>query len=453
MYNTARKNKVIHNKTRKNTKISGKILSNRDGWIIAEICGSPYERGYANGYLFYRQFKLLKNILPFIVEKEIKRPFCEYIKKSNQLIKHHLTKNYPEFLEEMRGMVSGAKKRGINITLDFIIAWNAYVSLDSYFNDGNGSEKCSAFIATGNATESGDIVVAHNTHCDLMSARLYNIILYVIPNNGHSFVMQTGPGLIFSSIDWFISANGIVGTETTISEINYKPVFGNPIFCRIRHAMQYANSLDEYVEILLERNAGDYACGWMFGDTRNGEIMLFELGLKKHSIQRTKNGVFYGMNSPINKELREKETDSNDFNDVTTQIGNRRKRLEYLLNKEYYGKINTSNSKKIISDHYDYNLGKQRMNRKSICKHMENDPTGKYPYKLSGAFDGKVANSSMIKAMSFLARYGSSCGKRHFVKEQYLQQHPEKEEYRKFIVDIPIYPWTIVDKYIKEKLK
>jgi hypothetical protein len=82
---------------------------------------------------------------------------------------------------------------------------------------------------------------------------------------------------------------------------------------------------------------------------------------------------------------------------------------------------------KIISDHYDYNLGKQQTNRKSICKHMENDPTGEYPYKLSGAFDGKVANSSMIKTMSFLARYGSSCGKRHFMKEQYLQQHPEKK--------------------------
>jgi hypothetical protein len=453
MYNTARKNSAIHNKTRKNIKISGKILDNRDGWIIAEIRGSPYERGYANGHLFYRQFKLLKNALPFIVKKEIKQPFGEYIKKSTQLIKPQLSKYFPEFLEEMRGMVSGAKKRGVNISLDFIIAWNAYVSLDSYFNDGKNSEKCSAFIAAGNATEAGDVIVAHNTHYDLMSARLYNIFLYVFPDKGHSFVMQTAPGLIFSAIDWFICANGIIGTETTIADINYKPNFGDPIFCRIRQAMQYANSLDEYVNILLHNNAGDYACGWMFGDTRTGEIMLFELGLKKHSIQRTKNGVFYGMNSPINKELRESETDSKEFNDTATPIGNRRKRLDYLLNKEYYGKINISNSKKVLSDHYDYSLGKQQMNRKSICKHTENDSTGKHPYKLAGAFDGKVANTSMIKTMSFLARYGSSCGKRHFIKEEYLKEHPEKEEYRKFIVDIPIYPWTLVDKYFKEKLK
>ena len=442
--NTARKNNTNNYKTRKNRAISGKIISKQDGWINAEIRGSPFERGYAHGCLFNKELKLLKKLLPFIVKTEIERNFNEYIKKSNQLIKPPLIKNFPEFYDEMRGIVSGAKSKGVDISLDFIIAWNAYVCLDSYFNDGNSSEKCSAFIATGKATENGDIIVTHNTHYDLMSARLFNINLYVIPDSGHSFVMQTAPGLIYSATDWFICANGIVGTETTISKINYKPRFGNPIFCRIRKVMQYANSLDECVNLLLEDNAGDYASGWMFGDTRTGEIMLFELGLKKYDIQRTKNGVFYGMNSPLNKELRETETDSKDFYDITTPIGNRRKRFNFLLHKKYYGKINISNAKKILSDHYDYNLGYEKMSRKCICKHSEIDPTGDYPYKLSGAYDGKVVNSSMIDSMSFLARYGSSCGKRKFSKEKYLQEHPEKENYREFLVDMPFYPWSMI---------
>lgn len=440
---TVKKHHKHHNKTQKNIKISGAILEKRDGWIIAEINGSAYERGYAHGYLLYRELNLLKTLLPFIVKKEMKRSFIEYIKKSRQLIRPQVEKHFPEFLTEMRGIVSGAKKRGINLSLDFIIAWNAYVSLDSYFNDGKNSEKCSAFIATGDATTDGDIVVAHNTHYDMMSARLYNLMLYVNPDRGQSFVMQTAPGLIFSGIDWFISANGIVGMETTIAGINYKPRFGKPIFCRIRQGMQYANSLDEHINFLLDGNAGDYACGWMFGDVRTGEIMLLELGLKMHSIQRTKNGVFYGMNSPHNKALRTNETDTKEFYDLTTSIGNRRKRLDYLLNKKYRGKIDISSAKKIISDHYDYDLNKEAMNHKSICKHSENDSSQEY--NLSGAFDGKIANSAMIKTMSFLARYGSSCGKRRFIKEDYFKEHPEKEEYRNFVIDMPVYPWTRIN--------
>lgn len=444
--NVTKKHIKKNNKTKKNTSriISGKILQKTDGWIVAEIRGSPYERGFAHGYLLYKELRLLKRLLPFILQKELKVTYNEYVKQCNLLIKYKLQKNYPDCYDEILGIVAGAKTKGVNISLDFIVSWNACTSLDSYFNDGKKIERCSAFIATGDATEKGDIIVAHNTHYDFMSARLYNLMLYVFPDRGNSFVMQTAPGLIYSAIDWFICANGIIGTETTISQINYKPKFGNPIFCRMRKAMQYANTLDEYVNILLEDNAGDYACSWLFGDTRTNEIMLFEIGLKKHSIKRTKNGVFYGMNSPNNKELRETETDSKDYYNIRTSIGNRRKRLNYLLNKKHYGKINISNAKDIISDHYDYHLNKDEMNKNSICKHTEVDDSGDNPYKLSGALDGKVVNSAMINSMTFLARYGSSCGKRKFVKEQYLKNHPDKEEYRDFIVDIPIYPWTII---------
>ena len=64
--------------------------------------------------------------------------------------------------------------------------------------------------------------------------------------------MQTSAGLISSSSDWFLVENGIIGCETTISDINYKPIFGSPYFCRIRDTMQYANSLDECKDILLK---------------------------------------------------------------------------------------------------------------------------------------------------------------------------------------------------------
>ena len=53
-----------------------------------------------------------------------------------------------------------------------------------------------------------------------------------------------------------------------------------PIAYRIRTAMQYGNSMEEYVTILLNGNSGDYANSWLFGDIHKNEIMRLELGLK-----------------------------------------------------------------------------------------------------------------------------------------------------------------------------
>jgi hypothetical protein len=450
-YTSNSKNRIKKNATRKNKRIiSGKIIeTNKDGWIVAEIYGNAYERGRAHGYLLYKELELLQKLLPFIVEKTLNVTFKRYNSVCNSNIEPILKEKYPEFYDEIRGISDGAKERGVNISIDFLIAWNSCTSLDSYFNDGKHNrsrEKCSAFIATGDATKHGDIVLAHNTHQDFMSARLYNLMLYVIPSEGSSFVMQTAPGLIYSSIDWFISANGIVGAETTISGINYKPKFGSPIFCRMRQVMQYANTLDECVNILLTDNAGDYACGWLFGDTRTNEIMLFEIGLRHHNVERTKNGVFYGMNSPVNTELRETETENHDYYNTNTSIGNRRKRLDYLLNDQYYGKIDMSIAKKIISDHYDYHSDKSVMNSHGICKHTDLDGKFKDPYALVGAMDGKISNTSLMRNMAFLARYGSSCGKRRFNSKKYLLEHPEKNDYRDFIVDILPQKWVMIKK-------
>jgi hypothetical protein len=118
-------------------------------------------------------------------------------------------------------------------------------------------------------------------------------------------------------MDWFICENGIIGCESTIGDINYNPEFGAPYYCRIRQAMQYGNSLDDYVKIMLENNAGDYPCSWFLGDTKRKEIMIFELAFKTHSVERKREGVFYGVNSVMDPKMRKKETvDKDEQNDL-----------------------------------------------------------------------------------------------------------------------------------------
>lgn len=455
---STRKHYRTNQKTKKkmNLKIKGIMSSKTEGWINIKIYGTPYERGFAHGYLLYDKLKKIIDTFPFIIENEFKQKPYEYIQLCNTLIKPNLQKHFPEFYEELVGISKGAFSKKVFISVDFLIAWNSLLSMDLYYKNLNNNKRCSAFIATGDATQNGDIIMAHNTHCDFINAQFFNINMTIIPEKGNSFIMQTAPGYIASGTDWFICSSGMIGCETTISNITYIPDFKNgyPYFCRIRKAMQYGNTIDDYIEIMCLHNAGDYACSWLFGNINTNEIALFEIGLKHHSVKRTKNGVFYGMNSVFDNTIRENETNDNDLFNETTSCGSRNYRLHQLLNEKYYGKINIENAKLILSDHYDSFLNKDIMNANGICKHSEiNDNNSTHKCNPYGCTDGKVVNSKLAKRLIYIGRFGSSCG-RIFNKTDFIKKHPQYKSWRNHLVDIPKYKWiniTPINKKNKTK--
>lgn len=432
--------------THKRICVNGTIDEIKEGWKTITIYGEPYERGYAHGYLLKNELKRMMKTLEFLVRDEMDISFTYYISICNQVIKPVIKRDFPEFYTELIGIRNGARKRGLPITLALLIGWNSYLSMYSYFLEGSVI-KCSAFIATGNATEHGDIIMAHNTHTNFADGQMHNIIMNVVPSTGHPFVMQTSAGYIASGTDWFICSTGMIGCETTIGDINYKPKFGVPYFCRIRQAMQYGTSLDEYEQIMDKKNAGDYACSWLFGDINTNEIMLYEIGLKEKSVKRTKNGVFYGMNSAMDKTLRERETNDEDHDNISTTSGGRNIRLNELLNKIYKGKINIYNAKKVLADHYDSYLRRNEMNGRVICNHSESDFRNcRYaPYDLFGCTDGKVVNTEMARKMTFQGRFGSSCGRTFSIK-QHIRDHPEMSKWRPYVADFVNYEWTNLNK-------
>jgi hypothetical protein len=271
-----------------------------------------------------------------------------------------------------------------------------------------------------------------------------NIIMYVTPSRGHPFVMQTSPGYISSISDWFICESGIIGCESTIAYTNFKPSFGSPVFCRVREVMQYAKTLDHCIQIMLHDNAGDYACSWQFGNVNTGEIMLLEIGLEKYSLQRTTNGVYYGMNSAIDWSLRKTETDDDAIFNPMKYNGARNIRLNDLLNKKYYSKINTENAKRILADHYDVFLGKFALNGRSICNHSERDPPIEDETVIpNGCIDGKVVNTNMAKKMKFIGKFGASCN-RVFRKNVFIKKHPEYKKFKPYLRDFPLRKWTTI---------
>jgi hypothetical protein len=260
-------------------------------------------------------------------------------------------------------------------------------------------------------------------------------------------IMQTSPCWIWSGTDFFITSKGIIGTETTIGGfIPYEKKY--PIGYRIRKAMQYGNTLDEYCEILLHENSGDYANSWLFGDTNTNEILRIELGLKYHNIERTKNGYFIGFNAPYDERIRNLEVNNSGFYDIRRHQGARLVRLGDLMD-EHKGKINIDIAKKIIGDHYDVYLEKDNNPcSRTVCSHYDLDAreymsqeSRPKPYAPRGAVDGIVCDSTLAENMSFIGKFGSSCDI-GFNKDEFCKKHRQYEKFCPYLKDRPVYPWT-----------
>lgn len=436
----------------------------RNGWTYISVFGKPRERGYAYGYFCANEFKEIQKMLKFFMLESfgfewstfVKEISSEYLQKSKQ--------DFHEYFEEMEGIAQGCKAGGTDTTIEEILAWNYYLSIPYWMlkrgghtgKEGGAKDHCSAFIAVGDWTQDGEIVVAHNSFADFIDGQYMDVILDIKPEKGARIIMQTCPCWIWSGTDFFVTENGIIGTETTIG--GFKEFENNvPIMYRIRNAMQYGRTLDDYVEYLVKGNSGDYANSWLFGDTKTNEIMRIELGLKYHNVERTKNGFFIGFNATYDARIRNLECSNQGFFDIRRHQGARYVRLSDLMD-ENKGKINVDVAKKIISDHYDVYLKKENNAcSRTVCSHYDEDareymsqqnrPT---PFAPHGALDGCVTSTKLAKQMAFWARYGRSCGEPFYVKS-FIKEHRQYEMFEPYLRDRPSQPWTFFHSSLREK--
>jgi len=444
----------------KMTNIKNGISYDMNGWKYISVKGSPKERGFAHGYFAAKDFKDIQKMMNFSVYEDFGRPWSFFIEASKTALKPTIIEHFPEYYEEMEGIAEGCKAGGTDTSVDEIIAWNNNITLlDSWYpgtqassggpklgSEGGAKDRCSAFVATGDYTKDGKIVIAHNSFVQYMDGQFYNVILDIAPVKGHRIIMQTAPCCIWSGTDVFITSKGIMGTETTIGGFNaYENNY--TIACRIRQAMQYGNTLDDYVNILLKGNSGDYANAWLFGDIRTNEIMRFELGLKYHDIKRTKNGYFYGCNFAFSPEIRNLECNDTGYCDVRRHQGARQVRIPDLM-EEHKGKIDIEVAKMIIADHYDVYLNKINPCSRTVCAHYDldareymSDPSRPKPYQARGVVDGAVMDTESAKKMGFYMRWGNSCGIPFYAKE-YCDLHRQWSQLAPYLRDRPEQPWT-----------
>jgi hypothetical protein len=426
------------------------------GWIYLHIEGEPRERGFQHGYLLAKEIAEDLRIRRAVWQHNTAMEWADLLKETARFMTPFVD---PENREELLGLVDGLQAAGVVVTLDDLVAYNAYLELEGYWwpevvkKASGGStvvtvpkQSCSSFIAVGSVTRGGSVVLGHNTMCDYVD--LYpRVILDLVPTRGHRILMQTAPGWIHSGTDFFITTAGLVGSETTIGGFHGFSEWGIPEFVRMRRATQDAGTIDEWCGIMKKGNNGGYANAWLLGDVNTSEIARLELGLEYTGFERTRDGFYTGSNVAENRKLLLRETDMNDADIRDSSIA-RRVRWKQLMT-QHRGQIDANLAKNFEADHFDTYAKADRPGGRTLCGHCEIETEyapgtpgwWNVPFGHGGTIDAKVVDSAMAKRMAFAARWGSACG-RAFDAQKFLADHPQFDWLEGLLKDLPSEPWV-----------
>ena len=426
----------------------------RSKWIYVHLEGSPADIGYQHGYLLAPEIADGFNTVKFYDTHRTKRDW-EFFRNVAQTILW--PKIEPEYQQELQGIADGLKAHGVSMDVWDVVALNAMEEVPDYYVPWlNRQEKradapkltspgnCSAFVATGSMTKDHKPVIAHSNWTNFAVGSRWTIVFDIVPTHGYRMIQDGFPGIIVSDDDFGINSAGLMVTETTITGFSLFDPNGVPEFVRARKALQYANSIDQFMKIMLDGNNGGYANDWLLADNNTGEVARFELGLKIHRLWRTKDGYFVGSNFPSDPELIAKETNFDPTN-LGSSMNARHVRWDELMQLNQ-GKIDVAMAQKFLADHWDTYEQKEDRDERALCGHIANSPRGvpeweDLPYSPGGALTAQAADSTMTKNMTFRARAGYPCGE-DFLAEPFLKEHPEFSWEKPVLRDMKGNPWA-----------
>ena len=113
-------------------RVHGEIQKeNQEGWKIVHIYGTPEQRGFAHGFLLYKELERVLFKFPFIVKQEIQTSYKKYLSICKNTITPIVKEQYPEYYQEIAAIVRGALYQNpkMKITTDILIAWNSLMSM------------------------------------------------------------------------------------------------------------------------------------------------------------------------------------------------------------------------------------------------------------------------------------------------------------------------------------
>jgi len=439
-----------------NPRLANASREDRNGWIYVHLEGSPMDIGYQHGYLLAAEIddliRAMKVSLPHLSGKDwsfyreaVKRMFWDKIDK--------------EYQDELTGITEGLRAQGKRYDVYDLAVLNGNIELSQYYvpwlegkkhpgstaANNKAPGNCSGFIATGSYTADGLIAIGHNNWTDYIGGERWNVIADIVPQTGNHIIMDCMPGLIHSGDDFVVTSGGILITETTITQFKGFDEKGIPEFVRARKAAQYANSIDDFVQIMTTGNNGGYANDWLVGDIKTNEIARLELGLKHFKVWRTRDGIYTGSNFPLDDKVIADETTFNPA-DSTNSPNSRRRRWEHLT-EQFKGHLDVETAKTIEGDSYDELTKAKAANRCVIAGRADTDPNGIPewswgPFFPGGTVQAKITTASLAKDLKFWAHMGNPDGE-DFLAGPFLAAHPEYQWESRYLHDMKAWPWTL----------
>ena len=438
----------------KDPRLANAYRFERGGWIYVHLEGTPHTIGYQHGYLLAPEIEDGLKAVQLRDTHDTKRDWNFFRKTAREVLWPHIDS---EYRQELQGIADGLKARGSKLDVDDIVSLNAFEEVPDYYVPWLNKKEavlnapklvapgnCSAFVATGSYTKDGKIVIAHNNWTSYLNGERWVVMFDVVPQRGNRILMDGFPGVITSDDDFGVNSSGIMITETTITQFSGFDPNGIPEFVRSRKALQYANSIDDYVRIIEQGNNGGYANDWLIGDRKTNEVAYLELGLKHTPLWRTKDGYFISSNFARDPQVIKDETDF-DPDNKSTSPNARHVRWEELM-KENKGKIDVAMAQQFLSDHFDAFENRQDADERTLCGHADKTDRGIEvwewaPYYPGGAVQGKATDSDMAAKMELIARAGHPCGEDFHAKE-FLDKHPEYAWQAPLLRDMKAGPWT-----------
>ncbi len=381
------------------------------GWIFVHVEGAPYARGRQFGKLVSEE--IVAYIQKLSIRRDAKDPAHGWSGLRTLADALMLRRFDPELLEEMKGIADGAAAAGAEVygrkvELVDVVTMNASIDLDSMegalpvtpsavtgrtFSPEDELavpdrlHKCSSLTATGPATASGRPVFFQIFMWDGYTGVHFNVVLDVVPEKGHRFVMQTFPGGIHSGTDFYMNDAGIVIGETTVLQTPFDAE-GEPQSSRVRRAIQYASSIDEVAAILRTKNNGMYTNDWTLADVKRNESAVLLLGTAQSRLWRSTDtpapfgtpGFLWANNNARDPEVRREvaaQPEDAPFDSTFTPAN---RDLAFL---RFYG------------EH------KGRIDVQSAVTLMASSPINR-PH----ACDGKVTDAEMAEKLVFMAHQG-----------------------------------------------
>ena len=346
--------------------------------------------------------------------------------------------------EEIQGIAEGAASQGAKNPLGDTVDWLDILVLNSMWDlwwragavgaridlpfgsEGAGDNvsmvspfegnihHCSAFVATGSATVDGKFVIGQTLWMPFYLSPAHAIFIDIVPDQGNRIMMEVTAGMIWSGTEWYLNSAGMVIGETTLGAGPYN--WGKvPSFIRLRKAAQYANSIDDFKDIMLEDTNGAYCGDYLLADAKTNEVAILELGANEWELARTKDGFLGSCNYPWDPEVA---AEMNAIQGWEHGCYPRYVRLDQLYEAND-GNISIESGMEILSDHYDTVEEKINPCGHTLCGHVEN--ASGYPW---GSLDGKITNQTLAARFETWARFGHTCGQAFRVADL-EKEHPE----------------------------